>query len=51
MCFQALVGCLRPDTDSETLNKDPKWVFQFEKDKISGVNGDEYVHTAKYSPC
>ena len=27
MCFQALGGCLRPTTDSETLSKDPKWVF------------------------
>ena len=27
MCFQALGGCLGPTTDSETLSKDPKWVF------------------------
>ena len=51
MCFQALAGCLRPTIDSETLSKDPKRVFQFVKDKISGMNGDEYVPTDKLSPC
>ena len=50
MCFQALVGSLRPTIDSETLSEDPKWVFQFVKDKIIVVNGDEYVETAKFSP-
>ena len=34
----------------KALSKDPKWVFQFVKDKISGVNGYEYVHTDKLSP-
>ena len=51
MCFQALVGSLRPTIDSETLSEDPKWVFQFVKDKISGMNGCEYVPTDKLSPC
>ena len=51
MCFQSMVGCLRSTTDSATLIKDPKLVFQFVKDKISSVNGDKYVHTAKSSPC
>ena len=26
-CFQALVGCLKPTTDPETLSKDHKGVF------------------------
>ena len=47
MCFQALVGC----TDPETLRKESKWVFQFVKDKISSVNADKYVQTAKFCPC
>ena len=51
MRFQALVGCLRPATDFVTLRKDPKWVFQFVKDKISSVNADKYVHTTKFFPC
>ena len=51
MCFQSLVGCLRPTTHFETLRKDPEWVFQFVKDKISSLNEDKYVHTAKFSPC
>ena len=42
---------MRSTTDSETLIKDPKLVFQFVKDKINSVNGDKYVHTAKSSPC
>ena len=50
MCFQALVGCFNPTTDSETLGKDPNWVFQFVKDKIIVVNRDENVQTAKFSP-
>ena len=37
MCFQALVGCLRPTTDFETLSKDPKWMFEFVKAKYSGL--------------
>ena len=37
MCFLALVGCLRPTTDFETLSKDPKWVFWFAKAKYSGL--------------
>ena len=36
MCFQALVGCLRPTTDFETLSKDPKWVSDIVKAKYSG---------------
>ena len=51
MCFQSLVGCLRPTIHFETLRKDPEWVFQFVKDKISSLNEDKYVHTAKFSPC
>ena len=51
MCFQAQIGCLRPTTHFETLRKDPEWVFQFVKDKISCLNEDKYVHTAKFSPC
>ena len=47
MCFQALVGC----TDPETLRKDSKWVLQLVKDKISSVNADKYVRTAKFCPC
>ena len=35
MCFLALVGCLRPTTDFETLSKDPKWVSEFVKAKYS----------------
>ena len=35
------MGSLRPTIDSETLSEDPKRVFQFVKDKISGMNGDE----------
>ena len=50
MCFQALVGCFKPTTDSETLGKDPNWMFQFVKDKLIVVNRDEYVQTAKISP-
>ena len=34
MCFLAVIGCLRPTTDFETLRKDPKLVFQFVKDKL-----------------
>ena len=41
----------RPTTDAETFSKDPKWVFEFLKDKVSGVNGDECVHSTKFSPC
>ena len=37
MCFQALVGCLRPTTDFETLSKDLEWMFEFVKDKYSSV--------------
>ena len=48
MCFQALVGCLRSNTDSETLSKDPRWMFHFVKAKISGVNRDEHVQTTKF---
>ena len=51
MRFQALVGCLRPTIDLETRRKYPKWVFQFVKDKISSVNADKYVQTAKFCPC
>ena len=51
MCFLALIGCLRPTTDFETLRKDPKLVFQFVKKKISRVNGDKNVHISNYSPC
>ena len=51
MCFQALVGSLRPTIDSETLSEDPKQVFKFVKDKISGMNGYEYVNTDQLSPC
>ena len=49
ICFQALFGCLRPTTDSETLRKDPKLVFHFVKDKISSVNGDRYVNITDFS--
>ena len=45
------MGCWRPSIDSETLSEDPERVFLFVKDKISGMNGDEYVHTDKLSPC
>ena len=45
MCLLALVGCLRPTTDFETLSTVPKWVFEFVKVRISSVNRDEYVHT------
>ena len=48
MCFLAVIGCLRPTTDIETLRKDPKLVFQFVKDKISSVNGDKYVNIADF---
>ena len=34
MCFLAVIGCLRPTTDFETLRRDPKLVFQFVKDKL-----------------
>ena len=52
MCFLALVGCLRPTTDFETLSKDPKWVFEFVKAKYSGLMAmSMYVHTAKFPPC
>ena len=37
-------------TDSDTLSKDPNWVFQFVKDKIIVVNRDESVQTAEFSP-
>ena len=37
MCFLALVGCLRPTTDFETLSKDPSWVFEFVKAKYNGL--------------
>ena len=50
MCFLAVIGCLRPTTDFETLRKDPKLVFQFVKDKISSVNGDKYVDITNFSP-
>ena len=50
MCFLAVIGCLRPTTDFETLTKDPKLVFQFVKDKISSVNGDKYVNITDFSP-
>ena len=50
MCFLAMIGCLRPTTDFETLRKDPKLVFQFVKDKISSVNGDKYVDISNFSP-
>ena len=50
MCFLAVIGCLRPTTDFETLRKDPKLVFQFVKDKISSVNGDKYVDITDFSP-
>ena len=50
MCFLAVIGCLRPTNDFETLTKDPKLVFQFVKDKISGVNGDRYDNIADFSP-
>ena len=49
MCFLAVIGCLRPTTDSETLRKDPKLVFHFVKDKISSVNGDRYVNITDFS--
>ena len=38
ICFQALVGCLRPTTDSETLSKDPKWLFELTRRKFSSMN-------------
>ena len=50
MCFLAVIGCLRPTTDFETLRKDPKLVFQFVKDKISRVNGAKYVNIADFPP-
>ena len=50
MCFLAVIGCLRPTNDFETLTKDPKLVFQFVKDKISSVNGDKYVNFTILSP-
>ena len=51
MCFQSLGGCLRPTIHFETLREGPEWVFQFVKDKISSLNEDKYVHTAKFPPC
>ena len=50
MCFLAVISCLRPTTDFETLRKDPRLVFQFVKDKISSVNGDKYVNITDFSP-
>ena len=50
MCFLAVIGCLRPTTDFETLRKDPRLVFQFVKDKISSVNGDKYVDITNFFP-
>ena len=50
MCFLAVIGCLRPTIDFETLRRDPKLVFQFVKDKISSVNGDKYVNIADFPP-
>ena len=51
MCFLVVIGCLRPTNDFKTLTEDPKLVFQFVKDKISSVNADKYVQTAKFCPC
>ena len=50
MCFLAVIGCLRPTNDFETLTKDPKLVFQFVKDKISSVNGYKYVNITAFPP-
>ena len=49
MCLLALVGCLRPTTDFETLRKDPKLAFQFVKDRICSMHKDKNVHIANYS--
>ena len=37
VCFQALVGCLKPTTDPETLSKDHKGVFWSVRGKIGST--------------
>ena len=37
VCFQALVGCLKPTTDLETLSKDHKGVFWSVRGKIGST--------------
>ena len=49
MCFQALVHCFRPTTDSETLSKDPKCVFWFVRDKIGKIKENKCVHSADFA--
>ena len=48
MCFQSLVGCLRPTTDSETLSKDPHRVFKLTRGQFSDMNIFISVHTANF---
>ena len=49
MCFQALIGSLRPTTDFETLNKDPDHVFKFKRGIISNMSIFIFAHTATFS--
>ena len=46
ICFQALVGFLRPTTDDETLNKDPKWLFELTRGIFSNMDLFIAINTA-----
>ena len=50
VCFQALVGCLKPTTDPETLSKDHKGVFWSVRGKFGSTKEYESVHTADFAP-
>ena len=49
VCFQALVGCLKPTTDPETFSKDHKGVFWFVWGKNGSTKEYECVHTADFA--
>ena len=50
VCFQALVGCLKPTTDPETLSKDHKGVFWSVRGRIGSTKEYQCVHTADFAP-